>query len=190
MTHGTVVVEAAERSGSLITARLAIDYGREVFAVPGRVDSPLSAGTHRLIQQGAKLTARLEDVVDEIAPALRARAASPAGDAADGGSSRRDAAEADQAGGGSRLRGGERAAAAGVSDPGLGRQRAAAASAEPLLDLFAAGPLTIDEVIRESGWPASRVLTWVFEQELRGTLDQLPGKQFQLHRGSNGPARG
>jgi DNA processing protein len=73
MTHGTLVVEAADRSGSQITARLAVDQGREVFAVPGRIDSPLSVGTHRLIQEGAKLVGSVEEILSEIAPALRAR---------------------------------------------------------------------------------------------------------------------
>ncbi len=73
MTQGTVVIEAAERSGSLITARLANESGREVFAVPGRVDSPLSAGVHLLIREGATLVRDVEDVLEQITPALRAR---------------------------------------------------------------------------------------------------------------------
>jgi DNA processing protein len=74
MTSGTIVIEAAERSGSLITARLANEHGREVFAVPGRIDSPLSAGAHLLIREGATLVRDVEDVLQQIAPALRARA--------------------------------------------------------------------------------------------------------------------
>ena len=63
---GVVVVEAAERSGSLITARLAADLGREVFALPGPVHSLNSAGCHLLIQQGAKLAFRPDDVLEEL----------------------------------------------------------------------------------------------------------------------------
>ena len=71
MTLGTVVVEAAERSGSLITARFAGELGREVFAVPGNISSAVSQGTNRLIQDGAKLVAGWQDVVDELAPPFR-----------------------------------------------------------------------------------------------------------------------
>jgi len=75
LTLGTVVVEAAPGSGSLITARYALEQGREVFAVPGPVGVALHDGTHQLIRAGATLVRGPEDVIDEIAPALRSRLA-------------------------------------------------------------------------------------------------------------------
>jgi DNA processing protein len=71
LTLGTVVVEAAERSGALITARLAGELGREVYAVPGNVSSPSSLGTNALIKDGAKLVQGWEDVVAEWPPEWR-----------------------------------------------------------------------------------------------------------------------
>jgi DNA processing protein len=77
LSRGVAVVEAGERSGSLITARLAAEEGREVFAVPGSIFSPATNGTHRLIQDGAKLLHDLDDLWDEL-PDLRPSGAGPA----------------------------------------------------------------------------------------------------------------
>lgn len=68
LSLGVVVVEAAQRSGALITVDCALEQGREVFALPGKVDSLTSGGTNRLIQQGAKLVTASEDIIEELEP--------------------------------------------------------------------------------------------------------------------------
>jgi DNA processing protein len=70
--HATVVVEAAERSGALITARYALEQNRELLAVPGPISGRMSIGTNYMIKKGAKLVQRVDDIIDELPPVARA----------------------------------------------------------------------------------------------------------------------
>ena len=155
---GCLVVEAAPRSGSLITARLAAESGREVFAIPGSIHSPLSRGCHRLIRDGAKLVETAEDVVEE----LRGRLGWPAPVAA----SVKDR----------RSRGAVPAVPAAPP-----RQAALALDGERTRVLEAIGhdPVDLDTIAARCGLTVDALYAILLPLELEGRLAKLPGGRFQ-----------
>lgn len=150
MSLGVVVVEAAERSGSLITARLALEAGREVFAVPGSPVDPRAAGTNRLLKQGATLVSSAEDVIEALTP-IMGRPVPPA-------SIREPARE-------------ETVPEPLPSDEAL-RTRIAG--------LLSPAPVSIDELARQAGAPAGAVQIILLEMELAGRLVRHGGSLVSL----------
>jgi DNA processing protein len=147
---GVVVVEAAERSGSLITARMALEQGREVFAVPGSPLDPRCKGTNGLIRQGATLTENAGDVLDALRPLL--------GDAV------REAPAAAPA-------------PAPVAPPDEGELDFAR---RLVLDRLGPTPVDADELIRQCELTVGALATILLELELAGRLDRHPGNRVSI----------
>ena len=152
---GVVVVEAAERSGALITARLAAEFGREVMAVPGRVTSAASRGAHALIRDGAALVESGEDIIAEL-PARWRECVRTVARRDDDPARRRDAR------------------AHGPDDEGLGEDD----NEEVVLNVVGDEPVTIDDVIEKSGLASGRAAAVLSALELEGRVRQIEGKRF------------
>ncbi len=139
LSLGVVIVEAGKRSGSLITARFALEQGREVFAVPGDVSSPQSKGTNQLIKEGAKLVENASDILCEISLQLEEPLEKEKETQKDFGLSGQDLA---------------------------------------IISVLGERPLDIDTIIQKTNLKANLVSSILLELELKGLIQQLPGKMF------------
>ena len=162
LSRGTLVVEAALRSGSLITARLAAEAGREVMALPGSLLAPQSHGCHALIRQGAALVVSAEQVLDELngLPALSllnalAEPPTPAGASIPIGP-----------------------APVATTTP------AAATEDDAVLRALGHDPLSLDALINRCGWPAPTLTAHLLTLELDGRVARLPGGLYQRRQAS------
>lgn len=164
LSRGVLVVEADERSGALITARYAGEHGRTIFATPGRVDNPLSAGPHQLIRDGALLTARLEDIIENLGPL-------PA-DVIDG-----DAA-------------GQREPVELFEPPSGKAPPAPLPTLTPrqqrVLAEMSADPASVDQLVDRSGLEAGVVLQELTFLSLKGLVKRIDGQTYALQAREHG----
>ena len=165
LSLGVVIVEAAKRSGSLITARMALEQDRQVLAVPGSPVSGKSRGSNRLLKDGARLVECVEDVIEDLAPQLASPAQTASAAPVDGTVKRPELAQ-------SSARGSSRAA-------GQLLLQEVSQDAKAIINCLKDDErLHIDAIIEGSGLEAKTVLRFLLELELQGVVRQHPGKLF------------
>ena len=177
LTLGTVVVEASNRSGALITARLAGEQGREVFAVPGEIFSELSTGTHQLINNGAKLINTVDDLLNELPPYALNRTqsdvpTSPIPSVETESSQAPPIERSDPKPLATQPSSEVQQPIQSVPPPGLTPDE------RTIFDAIEVPSSHIDTIVRTTQLPISQVSSTLLMLELKGIIQQLPGKQF------------
>lgn len=157
LSLGVVVAEASRRSGALITSRFALEQGREVFAVPGKIDNPNTHGVHNLIKEGAVLINGADDILEELQPHLERYLKSMKSDSQRSKSASTILEEKDKAS----------APAADLPVPETNLYR-----------YIVEDPLHIDEIAQQSGLSVSEAAAILLRLELKGFIRQSPGKFF------------
>jgi DNA processing protein len=160
MARGVVVVEAAAKSGSLITARFALEQGREVFAVPGSPLDPRSRGCNDLLRNGATLTETAADILVQLGPLLQSEMPAPP--------PRERASQA-------RL-----PLAAAASNLPAAPQIPEDAALELLIEKLSPTPVAVDELVRQCHLSAASIATLLLELELAGRIERHPGNLVSL----------
>jgi DNA processing protein len=151
---GTLVIEAGLCSGSLITARLAAEQGREVFALPGSIHNPLARGCHRLIRDGARLVENAAEIVDALAPLARLL----------GGELKARLGDANGV-----MTRPVTTAASHLADPDYRR----------LLAELGHDPATMDDLVLRTGLSAAALSSMLLMLELEARVERLPGNCYQ-----------
>ncbi|HUO05777.1 MAG TPA: DNA-processing protein DprA [Candidatus Binataceae bacterium] len=163
MCLGVVIVEAAEKSGSLITARMALEQDRQVFAVPGSPLTGKSRGSNRLLKEGARLVECVEDVIEELAPQMSGALPNADGKPKTPSSPKAKAKVLPSA-----------------PDKGIMQASDTDEVMAILKQLKEAERLHVDSIIETSGLNVQTVLRLLLELELQGRVAQHPGKLFSL----------
>lgn len=159
MSLGVLVIEAGLKSGALITAHVAAEQGKEVFALPGRVDSPFSTGCHKLIQEGARLAQSIDDILEEF-PDLRFASSA----AATLSSSSQAAASA--------------SAGKGDNQPQLPLTLKLTAEESAVMAALDGEPLTVDEIAARAAIAHAAVSATLTMLELKRLVRSLPGPRY------------
>ena len=169
MALGVVVVEAAARSGSLITARFALEQGREVFAVPGSPLDPRARGCNELLRSGATLTESADDVLLQLGPQLRGIEATPppVPSRASGGEIEWPLVKAE-------------VPKARWEPPNAAKAEFDEDGLALILERLGPTPVTVDELVRQCQMSAAAVATLLLELELAGRVERHPGNAVSL----------